>query len=609
MLSKTLFTALALVASASAQTYTDCNPTKESCSPAPALGNKKISCDYTKGDCADFTKLAGTSYSLTADKGAKFSIDTLGQAPTIASNKWIFFGRIDVVCQAAPGVGVITSVVLQSADLDEIDLEWVGGDDYHVQTNYFGKGDTTTYDRGGIHNVNSPVKTFHKYSVEWTAKKIDWLVDDVVIRTLNYADAQGGARFPQTPSQIKIGTWVAGYEGNNQGTIDWAGGIADFKKAPFDAYYKSVTVTDYAGGDSAPSESIKEYQYTDKSGAYKSIKVVKGESDSSSSSTSVSKTSAASTSASKTSSAASSSAASTTAASSSSAVSSAASSSSVTKASSSGSGSASSTKGGNSSSAGQTTASASTTPGSTTPQSSVPTTPGSTPVGSATESSTVGSATKSSTAGSATESAQLTTSTVYSTVVHTVTSCAATVTNCPAKSTVLVTETVPVYTTVCPVTELPTKSDSGNGPKPTDSNGSKPTDSAGNKPTGTGSGNVPASSNVPTSTPAPNCGPGSPNCHVPGVTIPWPPASPSAPATATATGSPSGAVSSNSPNQPIYPTGTFITTTAAPSHPANGTSISSPAIPTTSIPTAGAARFVGGAGVAAGFAALAAMLL
>uniref|UniRef100_A0A8H7NQY7 GH16 domain-containing protein n=1 Tax=Bionectria ochroleuca TaxID=29856 RepID=A0A8H7NQY7_BIOOC len=159
MLSKSLFAALALVASASAQTYTDCDPTKKDCPAAPALGNKKISCDYTKGDCSDFTKTYDFDYSLSADKGAKFRIDTLGQAPTIASSKWIFFGRIDVVCQAAPGVGVITSVVLQSADLDEIDLEWVGGDDYHVQTNYFGKGDTSSWDRGGIHDVYSPLRT------------------------------------------------------------------------------------------------------------------------------------------------------------------------------------------------------------------------------------------------------------------------------------------------------------------------------------------------------------------------------------------------------------------------------------------------------------------
>ncbi|KAI3541363.1 adhesin protein Mad1 [Colletotrichum abscissum] len=46
-----------------------------------------------------------------------------------------------------------------------------------------------------------------------------------------------------------------------------------------------------------------------------------------------------------------------------------------------------------------------------------------------------------------------TTSTVYTTRVETVTSCAPEVTNCPAKSHAVVTVTVPVSTTICPVTE------------------------------------------------------------------------------------------------------------------------------------------------------------
>lgn len=52
-----------------------------------------------------------------------------------------------------------------------------------------------------------------------------------------------------------------------------------------------------------------------------------------------------------------------------------------------------------------------------------------------------------------TAATELTTSTVYTTRVHTVTSCAPTVTNCPAGSggEVVVTETIPLYTTVCPV--------------------------------------------------------------------------------------------------------------------------------------------------------------
>lgn len=42
------------------------------------------------------------------------------------------------------------------------------------------------------------------------------------------------------------------------------------------------------------------------------------------------------------------------------------------------------------------------------------------------------------------------TSTVYSTTTYTVSSCAETVTNCPAHSTYVTTEVVPAYTTVCP---------------------------------------------------------------------------------------------------------------------------------------------------------------
>lgn len=52
----------------------------------------------------------------------------------------------------------------------------------------------------------------------------------------------------------------------------------------------------------------------------------------------------------------------------------------------------------------------------------------------------------------------LTTLTVYATNVHTVISCGPEVTNCPAHSTVLTTDYVAIYTTICPVTatEKPT---------------------------------------------------------------------------------------------------------------------------------------------------------
>jgi chitinase len=62
-----------------------------------------------------------------------------------------------------------------------------------------------------------------------------------------------------------------------------------------------------------------------------------------------------------------------------------------------------------------------------------------------------------------------TTSTVYSTTTHTVTSCAPTISHCPLGNhgAIVVTEIVPVSTTVCPVTEEPKPTPTwGSWPKP-----------------------------------------------------------------------------------------------------------------------------------------------
>ncbi|RDW84817.1 hypothetical protein BP6252_02407 [Coleophoma cylindrospora] len=71
-------------------------------------------------------------------------------------------------------------------------------------------------------------------------------------------------------------------------------------------------------------------------------------------------------------------------------------------------------------------------------------------------SSSVGSGSKSPTSSSPIESSSsvpMTTSTVYATTEYTITSCAATVTDCPARMGQLTTETIALYTTVCPVAE------------------------------------------------------------------------------------------------------------------------------------------------------------
>lgn len=153
----------------------------------------------------------------------------------------------------------------------QIDFEWIGSDNSHVQSNYFGKTDKITWDRGGVHSVSNPSSDFHKYTMEWTKNSIQWLVDDTLVRELKYQDANGGFQYPQTPMQIKLGTWSP----KEKGSQEWAGGPPDFSKGPFLAHFKSIVVVDYAGGDKPADGGVKEYVWGDKSGRWESIHVVK----------------------------------------------------------------------------------------------------------------------------------------------------------------------------------------------------------------------------------------------------------------------------------------------------------------------------------------------
>lgn len=278
MLSKLSAVTLVAVAASglvSAQTFTACNPLKKTCPADPAFG-ETVTCDFTKGECVAFQAAKATIIKYT-DQGAVFTINTENDAPTIHTGKYIFFGEVEVEVQAAPGQGIVSSAVLQSDDLDEIDLEWIGSDPGQVQSNYFSKGNTATYDRGAYHPVSDAVARSHTYKITWTSDAITWSIDGQPVRTLKAAEAKG--RFPQTPMQIKLGTWVAGGSKAEEGTVKWAGGRTDFYKKPFVGTYKRITITDFAGGNTKANGGIKEYSYGDNTGSAKSIKVTQGKSD------------------------------------------------------------------------------------------------------------------------------------------------------------------------------------------------------------------------------------------------------------------------------------------------------------------------------------------
>jgi beta-glucanase (GH16 family) len=183
------------------------------------------------------------------------------------------FGQVDVFLKASPGTGIVSSFILESDDLDEIDWEWLGSTDNSVESNFFGKGNTTTYDRAIYHNVASPIETWHNYSIVWTAESTKWYIDGALQRTLNFGDALalGGKNYPQTPMRVKMGNWVgcASKEANQPssptyGTCQWAGGPATFGSTTWTMLVANVTINDFGCGGS--------YTYSDMTGDWQSIK-------------------------------------------------------------------------------------------------------------------------------------------------------------------------------------------------------------------------------------------------------------------------------------------------------------------------------------------------
>lgn len=236
-----------------------------SCSDDTALG-MTIDVDFRDGEVNSFAASGSPTYDDS--DGVKFTVSQSGDAPQLASLFYIMFGKVEITLKAAPGDGIVSSVVLQSDDLDEIDMEWLGAESGQMQSNYFGKGQTTTYNRGQFHDVANTQSEFITYTVDWTQDRIVWLVGGTAVRTLTYDDAADD-QYPQTPMQVKFGAWSGGDSSNAAGTIKWAEGPTDYTKGPFTMAVQGVVITDYSTGSA--------YKYTNTSGSWQSIEAVDGE--------------------------------------------------------------------------------------------------------------------------------------------------------------------------------------------------------------------------------------------------------------------------------------------------------------------------------------------
>lgn len=224
-----------------------------------------INVDFTQGEVNSFVPSGGTP--TYGEDGVTFTVARGGDAPQLTSVFYIMFGRVEVTMKAAPGAGIVSSLVLLSDTLDEIDMEWLGADDSEVQTNYFSKGQTTTYNRGQFNPAPNNQAEFITYTVDWTAERIVWYVGGTEVRTLTFDEADG--EYPQTPMQVKFGAWSGGDPANPPGTIEWARGPTDYSAGPFRMVVRSAVVTDYSTG--------KKYVYGDSSGTWQSIRSEGGE--------------------------------------------------------------------------------------------------------------------------------------------------------------------------------------------------------------------------------------------------------------------------------------------------------------------------------------------
>lgn len=157
---------------------------------------------------------------------------------------YIMHGKVEAEIMSLGEPGMISSLYLQSDDLDEIDVVELSGSFHETyQTNFFVKGHVGNYERGEFHRLlSSPHTTFHKYAVEWTSEEMIWLVDNKVVRRVRKENPHG---FPTSPQRVFLSLWAGGDPDNSAGTIQWAGGPTSYGQVPYTMNVRNLLVMNY----------------------------------------------------------------------------------------------------------------------------------------------------------------------------------------------------------------------------------------------------------------------------------------------------------------------------------------------------------------------------
>ena len=81
--------------------------------------------DFRTGASSNWEAADGTTVSYDKDLGIEFTISKVTDAPTLSTKDYMFFGRVSAYVQSSPGTGTVSSFILESDDLDEIDWEYL----------------------------------------------------------------------------------------------------------------------------------------------------------------------------------------------------------------------------------------------------------------------------------------------------------------------------------------------------------------------------------------------------------------------------------------------------------------------------------------------------
>ncbi|CEH12425.1 GLYCOSIDASE CRH2-RELATED [Ceraceosorus bombacis] len=185
-------------------------------------------------------------YATVAQKG-KAKAGT-----TLSTTEYIQYGRVTATLRHANNKGIVGAFILMSPTADEIDFEITGGQSRQVQLNMFAQGKAFS---GGDSNSATITQgpefdtaDWHAYTLDWSPTRIIYSIDGVEVRTLKRSSFKskkdGYYKYPATPMRAQVSVWDA--SDMAKGTVEWAGGRADYSKADshgtFTTQIRSLTV-------------------------------------------------------------------------------------------------------------------------------------------------------------------------------------------------------------------------------------------------------------------------------------------------------------------------------------------------------------------------------